>query len=100
MFLDHDHWGRDESEFVVSFERDRYIGPTDDGLAPLFLEENYRIETRFISILSLGGEACIKDSDVFEDAAIFPNRHEATRAVQWHRQECGDCGRVYDIRPL
>lgn len=100
MYLDHDHWGRDESEFVVSFEQDRYIGPSGDGLAPLFLEENYRVETRFLHIWACHGEKYIKDTDAFGNAAIFPNRHEAARAVQWHRQECGDRGQLYDICPI
>lgn len=100
MYVDHDHWGRDESEFVVSFEQDRYLGPTDKDLKPLFVEENWATETRFISIQSFRGETSIKDTDVFENAAIFPNRHNAALAVQWHRKECGDRGRTYDIRSL
>ena len=96
MLLDHDHWGRDESEFVVSFEQDRYLGLTDDGFGPLFIEDNYRPETRFIRIRW----ESVTDTDAFEDAAIFPDRHEAALAVQWHRKEYGDRGRVYDIRPL
>lgn len=96
MYLDHDHWGRDEADFVVTFEQDRYLGSTEDGLAPLFIEENYRTETRFIRIRW----ESVTDTDSFEEAAIFPDRHEAALAVQWHRKECGDRGRVYDIRPL
>ena len=96
MYLDHDHWGRGESEFIVSFVRDRYIGPTDGGLAPLFIEENYRPETRFISIRC----ESVCDTDAFEEAAIFPDRHNAALAVQWHRKERGDRGQLYDIRPL
>lgn len=96
MFLDDNHWGRDEADFVVTFERDQYIGSTSEGIAPLLVEENYRVETRFLCIR----RDDIADTTDFKEAAIFPDRHEAARAVQWHRQECGDRGQLYDIRPV
>lgn len=97
MYLDQDHWGPDQSEFVVSFEKDRYAGSITDGdLKPLFLEEHWCTETRFIQIYC---ERVI-DTLNFEEAAIFPDRRNAALAVQWHREEWGDRGWIYDIRPI
>lgn len=97
MYLDHEHWGQDDSDFVVSFGKDRYAGPPLNGdLKPFFLEEHWCTETRFIQIYC----GRVIDTLNFEDAAIFADRHEAARAVQWHRKERGDRGQVYDICPL
>lgn len=97
MYLDQDHWGPDQSDFVVSFESDRYAGPTLDGdLKPFYLEEHWCTETRFIQIYC----GRVIDTLNFQDAAIFPDRHEAALAVQWHRREFGDKGRIYETRPV
>ena len=96
MFLDHDHWGRDESFFIVEFQKDRYIGPLDQDLKPLFVEENWTTETRFIEIYC----ESIRDTLNFDEATIFPNRHNAVMAIQAHREKWGDRGRVYDIRTV
>lgn len=96
MWTDLEDWGRPLAGYVVKFTRDRYHGPTDDGLEPLFAPENYHLETRYIYIR---GEIVADTTDI-EDAAKFDHPHEAAKAIQLHRAECGDVGRLYEITPL
>ena len=94
------HIGFADRNFIISFGNATFVELLADIVNALTFEENYRVETRFLHIWACHGEKYIKDTDAFGNAAIFPNRHEAARAVQWHRQECGDRGQLYDIRPI
>lgn len=98
MWRDWDDWGENEAGYVVTFRRDRCtINPAADPPLAVFLDPaNYVPETRYIYIRA----EIVADTTDLEKAATFGTRAAATEAIQKHRAEMGDVGRIYEITPL